>query len=278
VGRACEDQAEENRMIDVSNFEEQVLQASREKPVLVDFWAPWCGPCRQLGPILERLADEPGAPFTLAKLNTDEDQATAMRYGIRSIPAVKLFVDGEVVDEFIGALPEAQVRTWLQRAIPSETRRLVQEARDALAGGDDAQAEALLEKAMALEPANAEAALLLAKLVVFKDPARATQLSHTHGANYAEAEAIRRVAEALTEGAPSDLPEDPARAPYAAALAALQDGDTDVALAQLVDSIRRNRHFHDDAARKLALALFSVLGDKHPLTQKHRRALERALF
>ena len=265
-------------MIDVSNFEEQVLQASREKPVLVDFWAPWCGPCRQLGPILERLADEPGAPFTLAKLNTDEDQATAMRYGIRSIPAVKLFVDGEVVDEFIGALPEAQVRAWLQGAIPSETRRLVQEARDALAGGDDAQAEALLEEAMALEPANAEAAVLLAKLVVLKDPARATQLSHTHGANYAEAEAIRRVAEALTDGVPSDLAEDPARAPYEAAVAALQDGDTEVALTQLVDSIRRNRHFDDDAARKLALALFSVLGDKDPLTQRHRRALERALF
>jgi putative thioredoxin len=265
-------------MIDVSNFEEQVLQASREKPVLVDFWAPWCGPCRQLGPILERLSEEPDAPFTLAKLNTDEDQATAARYGIRSIPAVKLFVDGEVVDEFIGALPEAQVRAWLQRAMPSETWRLVQEAREALAGEDAEQAEALLEEALALEPANPEAALLLAKLVVFKDPARATQLSHTHGADYAEAEAVRRVAEALTDRAPSDLPDDPARAPYAAGVAALQDGDTDVALSQLVDSVRRNRDFHDDAARKLALALFSVLGDRHPLTQKHRRPLERALF
>jgi len=265
-------------MIDVSNFEDQVLRASREKPVLVDFWAPWCGPCRQLGPILERLSEEPDAPFTLAKLNTDEDQATAARYGIRSIPAVKLFVDGEVVDEFIGALPEAQVRAWLQRAVPSETRRLVQEAREALAGEDAAQAEALLEEAVALEPANPEAALALAKLVVFKDPARATQLSHTHGTDYAEAEAVRRVAEALTDRAPSDLPDDPARAPYAAGVGALQDGDTDVALSQLVDSVRRNRHFHDDAARKLALALFAVLGDRHPLTQKHRRPLERALF
>ncbi|HEY7465077.1 MAG TPA: tetratricopeptide repeat protein, partial [Dehalococcoidia bacterium] len=160
----------------------------------------------------------------------------------------------------------------------SQTRRLVQDAREALAGGDDAQAEALLEEAVALEPANPEADLLLAKLVVFKDPARATQLSHTHGADFAEAEAVRRVAGALTEGAPSDPPEDAARLPYAAAIAALQDGDADVALSQLVDSVRRNRHFHDEAARKLALALFSVLGDKHPLTQKHRRALERALF
>jgi putative thioredoxin len=265
-------------MIDVSNFEEQVLAASREKPVLVDFWAPWCGPCRQLGPILEKLAEEPGAPFTLAKLNTDENQATAAQYGIRSIPAVKLFIDGEVVDEFIGALPEAQVRAWLSRAVPSETRRIVSDARAALDAGDAGRAESLLEEALTLEPVNADAALLLAKLVVLKDPARAEKLSHAPGAPFDEAQAVRRVAEMLTDGVPADLPDDPARESYAAGVEALRAGELDAALAGLIDSVRRNKRYHEDAARRTALALFSVLGDKHELTRKHRRPLEMALF
>src|SRR4051794_12163019 len=111
--------------VDVTNFEEQVLEASKERPILVDFWAPWCGPCRQLGPILEKLAEEDDAGFVLAKLNTDEDPATSGQYGIRSIPAVKLFMDGEVKDEFIGALPETQVRKWLENALPNETKARV---------------------------------------------------------------------------------------------------------------------------------------------------------
>ena len=263
---------------DVSNFEEQVVEASKEKPVLVDFWAPWCGPCRQLGPVLEKIAAEPDAPFTLAKLNTDQDQATATRYGIRSIPAVKLFVDGRVVDEFIGALPETQVRAWLQRAIPDESRRLVQSAREAIDAGDTEAAESMLEQALIVAPASAEAAMMLARLIVFKDPARAELLSHTPGAGFDEAQAVRRVASALKDGPPADLPDDPAREGYVAAFQALASGDQETALSQLVASVRRNRRYHDEAARKTAVALFLVLGEKHPLTQKHRRALEMALF
>jgi putative thioredoxin len=264
-------------MIDVSNFEEQVLEASREKPVLVDFWAPWCGPCRQLGPILEKLAEEPGAPFTLAKLNTDEDQTTAARYGIRSIPAVKLFVDGEVVDEFIGALPESQVRSWLSTAIPSETRRIVEDASEAIAAGETEQAEALLEEALTLDPANADAALLLAKLLLFKDPIRADKLAQTPGGAFEDVQAVRRIV-ALLEDESTDMPDDPARESYLMGVNALRSGDLDAALAGFVDSVRRNRRYHDDAARKTALALFNVLGDRHDLTRKHRRSLEMALF
>jgi len=265
-------------MIDVADFDQEVLAASHEKPVLVDFWAPWCGPCRQLGPILEKLSEEEGAGFTLAKLNTDENQNVAAQYGIQSIPAVKLFVDGEVVDEFLGALPEPQVRAWLQQAIPSEGSQLVADARAALAAGAAQEAEALLEQAVALEPSNPEPALLLAKLVTFKDPARAEALSHTPGADFADAEAVETVVRLLQKGAEPDLPESPGREAYAQAIETMQRGDLDAALAGLVDSVRRDRHFHDDVARRTLLYLFNVLGDRHELTRKHRRALEQALF
>jgi putative thioredoxin len=265
-------------MIDVANFEQEVLAASHEKPVLVDFWAPWCGPCRQLGPILEKLSEEQGAGFTLAKLNTDENQDVAMQYRVQSIPAVKLFVDGQVVNEFIGALPETQVRQWLALALPNETRRLIDAARAAVDAVEREKAELILEEALALEPSNADAALLLAKLIAFKDPQRAETLSHTPDAAFADAEAVETVARLLQGGAEPDLPESPGRDAYVNAVETLRKGDLDAALAAMVDSVRRDRHFHDDVARRTLLQLFNVLGDRHELTQTHRRALEMALF
>ena len=105
--------------VGASNFDEIVIRGSRDRPVLVDFWAPWCGPCRMLAPILDKLAAEMGGRFTLAKLNTDDEQELAARYGIRGIPNVKAFVDGRVADEFTGVQPEAGVRAFLERVMPS---------------------------------------------------------------------------------------------------------------------------------------------------------------
>jgi putative thioredoxin len=264
-------------MIDVADFEQEVLAASHEKPVLVDFWAPWCGPCRQLGPILEKLSEEEGAGFTLAKLNTDENQMVAARYGIQSIPAVKLFIDGEVADEFIGALPEQQVREWLEAAIPSEMKQLVEEATNAFNAGVHDVARQIAEQVLLLEPGNATAALLLAKLLVFEDPERAETLSHTPGADYGDAEAVETVVRLLAKGDDSELPESPAREPYVEGVGSLSQ-DLDAGMGLLLNSVRIDRHYHDDVARRTLLHLFRVLGDRHELTQKHRRALENALF
>ena len=269
-------------MIDVQNFQEQVLDASHEKPILVDFWAPWCGPCRQLGPILEKL-DEESNDFTLAKLNTDEDQDTAMRYGIQSIPAVKLFVDGEVAGEFLGALPETQVRTWLKGVMPSEARDLLKEAHDLLQEEDKAGAQAKLERVLELEPANADAMVGLASMVVFKDPPRAVALASAAAKadprQIAMAKGIDVIVSLLQRRESlAELEDDPAKAPYAEAFDKLGEGDLDGTLGALVESVRRNRAYNGEAARLACLALFNVLGPRSNLVKKHQRALEMALF
>src|SRR5438874_168449 len=119
-----------------ANFDDAVLRTSATQPVLVDFWAPWCAPCRALAPILDRLADEFAGRFTLAKLNTEDEPELAARYGVRGIPNCKLFVDGEVVNEFTGALPESSLRDFLSSALPSPAAPLVAAAKALLAGKD----------------------------------------------------------------------------------------------------------------------------------------------
>ena len=154
---------------EVEDFQQDVLEKSFQQPVLVDFWAEWCGPCRTLGPILERLASENEGKWSLVKVNTEIHQEVAMHFQVRSIPAVKLFIDGEVVDEFTGALPEASIRQWLEQTLPgnSSNNQLLEFAKEALEVGEVDQALLALKRLLNEEPEHDEGRTLLARIYLF---------------------------------------------------------------------------------------------------------------
>src|SRR5688572_296232 len=158
-------------MIDVtlSTFERDVIEASTEVPVLVDFWAPWCGPCKALGPMLERLEREYGGRFKLVKVNSDINPELVSSFNLKSIPYAVAFVDGNAVAQFMGAQPEAYVRAFLDRLIPNPSDLEHRSAREALAAGNPAEAEDSLKKAIALDPANDGARVDMVALLLDRD-------------------------------------------------------------------------------------------------------------
>ncbi len=264
---------------EVSDFETQVIAQSFEKPVLVDFWAPCCGPCHMLGPVLENLAEEEADKWELAKLNTDENQEIAQRFGIMSIPAVKLFSDGEVVDEFVGALPEASVRSWLSAALPIEHQSVIDQARQALPN-DQEKAIQLLASVLENEPASPAARTLFAQALVFDDPQRALEqldgLDLSDADLFQQAESVRVLA-GLSQAAAA-APEEPGKEAYVEAASLVIAKEFEEALEKLVAVVRLNRELDNQGARRTCLALFKLLGDDNELRRKYRRVLERTLF
>lgn len=270
-------------LIDVDNFENEVIQTSRTVPVLVDFWAPWCGPCHALGPVLERLAEQSDGKWRLAKLNTDEHPDVSQRYGIRGIPAVKLFVDGDVVDEFTGALPEYAVAQWLEKALPSENKKRLGRAEKAIEEGNESEAESVLEEILVDEPQNPKARLLLARLLAFREPQRAAELaagSAFAGPGYVQIEeAVNTVARLFELADDADaLPESDVRRAYLSAIDAVASENFDGALEHFIGVIQTDRYYDDDGARKACVALFTLLGDDHPAVKQHRRRFDMALY
>lgn len=259
----------------VADFDEQVLAASRHVPVIVDFWAPWCQPCRTLKPILEKLAAEFGGKFILAKVNSDENQELSARYGVRGIPAVKAFVDGQLVDEFTGALPEPQIREFIARLIPSPAEPLRREALALAAAGDLVAARQRLVEAIRLDPANDNAYLDFIQLSL--DAGEAAALAEARELMEVVAERARdqdRVAslrarlQLVGTGGDADVaalkaqlaqtPDDlETRLRLANALALQQDYRG--ALENLLDIVRRDRAWNDEAGRKGMLNLFTLL-------------------
>ena len=285
-----------SREVSLADFEATVLAASHEAPVVVDFWAPWCQPCRILKPILERLAAEYGGKFILAKINSDENQELAQRYGVRGIPAVKAFVDGQMVDEFTGALPEAQIREFLGRLIPSPAEPLRREALAIAAAGDNVGARRKLAEAINLDPSGDTAYLDFIQLSL--DAGDADALAEARELLDVVADRARdqdRVASlrarlqlasggsgADTAALQARLAADPddhdARLQLANALALQQDYRG--ALEALLDLVRRDRKWNEEAGRKGMLNLFTLLAAQpqyDDLVREFRIALARTL-
>lgn len=277
-------------VIDVSerDFAQAVLQRSAEVPVVVDFWAAWCGPCRVLGPILERLAAEMKGAFILAKVDTEQNQRLAQQFGIQGIPAVKAFRDGEIVDEFTGALPESQVRAWLKKLIPSPVDQLVAQAQQQ-EQSDPVAATASYRAALQLDPAHGPSLLGLGRVLALQGDPEATELLQKIRSDmpeYQAAQALLTLAEFVSgaqgtvaeaqqrvDGDPRDIA---ARWTLAALLIKQQEWES--ALAQLLAIVQRDRAFADDGARRMMLALFAAMGDQHPLVGRYRRQLANSLF
>jgi putative thioredoxin len=244
-----------------ADFEQRVIERSRELPVVVDFWAEWCAPCRSLGPILEHAVAEREGDVELVKVDVDANPGLAARYRVQGIPAVKAFRDGDVAAEFTGAAPPATVESFLDSLVPSEAEQL---AAQGAATGD----EATLRRAFELDPRRAEAAVPLARLLLRRgEPGEALEVAEPlAGTDFA--------ASGLAARAQLELGEEPP----AEAFAAWDEGDHKRTLELLQqeltaagDAERR------DLIRRVMIALFTELGADDPLAREHRRRLSAAL-
>ncbi len=268
-------------------FAEAVIEESKNRPVVVDFWAEWCGPCRVLSPIIEAVAEEFGEDVLLAKLDTDRNPQTSATYRIQAIPSVKAFVDGEVASEFAGALPEEQVRAFFGQLVTSPAEAAAAEAEDLAASGDLAGAETKYREMLEEDRHNADALTGLAAILLERDEREEAEELIKRAGNDRRAKALRHhifLEEFAAKHDAAELeqearlaPDDPrARYRWGVMLAAF--GRYEEALDELLESVRLNRHFSGEAARKATLAVFDILGSDNALVREYQRRLTQLLF
>jgi putative thioredoxin len=274
------------------NFYTLVLEGSHERPVLVDFWADWCAPCRMLMPILAKLADEYRGKFIVAKVNTEEERELAASVGIRSLPTVQLFKGGQPVDQFMGALPESQVREFLERHLPRESNDLIAQAQQLLDAGDLKGAEARLERARVLDPDNPRLHLAEVRMKAAQGNVAGAEEMLEHlplelisdpevGALRGQLQFAKVVADAPTEselasrleGSPKD-----SEARYQLAARRIARGDLEGGLQLLLELLKKDRSYGDDAARKGMVMVFDMLGGTGDLVARYRSQMLNALY
>ena len=281
-------------MIDatLSSFERDVIEASMEAPVLVDFWAPWCGPCKALGPLLERLERDYAGRWKLVKVNSDANPELAASFNLRSIPYTVAFVDGNAVAQFLGAQPEAYVRAFLDRLIPNPGEMEHRAAREAITRGQTGIAEQYLRNALALDPANDGARLDMVNILLeYGDMSGArTQFDILSASAEQQStyEAVRTRLDAAERAAtlPSaqelaqriDIEPADLQARLGLAEIEIARGAFRAALEQLLEIVRRDRAFGDDVGRQKMLAVFEMAAGDPDLVSEYRSKLSSVLY
>ena len=262
------------------NFEKDVMKAGVIS--CVQFSAEWCNPCKIIGPVLENLANQNKGIWELVKLDTESNPQIAAKYNIRSIPSVKLFIDGEVKNEFSGAIPEAKIIQWLSDSIPSRYASELKGARQLLVDNNPDKASGILNPILALEPENHEAIILLAWVYLISDFEQVGKIIEPIklGSEYFDtAQAIKHLSGLFNLLQHSDtLGDDAARDSYLEAVSSAHAGNFEQSLEKFIEVVKRNRKFDDDGARKACLSIFQLLGNEDSLTRKYRPILSSSLY
>jgi putative thioredoxin len=278
--------------VTAETFMSEVIEASARVPTLVDFWAPWCGPCKQLMPILDRLAAEYGGRFRLAKVNTEEQRELAQQLGIRSLPTVVLFKDRTSVDHFVGLVPEAQIRSMLDKHLPKRSGGPLERAQMLKADGDFSGARALIESTLAADPDNIVYLTELAELRALDgdvdgaraELARLQGMEPNHAAvkrlaallNFSDVVAAYPDVRSLRERVAANSGDPELR--HALAVHQLLGGDVEPALQAWLEMMRTNRGYKDELARRSLLQAFELIGAADPIVARTRKEMARLLF
>ena len=258
------------------DFQQQVIDKSFDRPVVVDFWASWCGPCRTLGPIIEQIAEEQKDQWTLIKLSTEEQPEIAAQYQVQSIPNVKMFYQGKVIAEFAGALPRTSILKWLEEYIPSPQKATLETLLQRLQE-KDALALKELRAFVEQNPDMREARLALAQHIILTEPISAQSLIEDFAMGYKfydEANYLKDLAGFLAH----QPDESPVGKKISAAQSAASNQDVEALIQLIIDAVTINKDYADALPRKTGVALFRTLGTDHPLTKSYRWKFDMTLY
>jgi putative thioredoxin len=270
------------KIVTESDFEYEVIAYSNQIPVIVDFWAEWCRPCKSLTPILEKIVEEGKGTIRLAKVNVDDNPNLALRFSVRSIPNVKAFRDGQMVSEFLGLQPEPRVKEFIRSLAPSQIDLLLEKGQSQLESQKWSEAYKSFHQFLT-KSINHPAGLLglLKASLMLGNYSETKNIMDEFPASpeYAQMQVVRPLYVAIiSDRSSQEITDDPLEAAYNNAIELIIRGNLPAAMDGLIDILRQDKHYHNDEVRKVLLGLFEVLGNNHSLTQQYRQELALVLF